>query len=261
MRMRMWMLRLRAMVPWLAVTVISCVITLIVLLPAAWITPQVARATQGHVNLIEPAGSLWRGSAVLMLAAGSDSSAPTLLPGRIEWRTAFWPLLTGRLYMTLEQRDAMSGPLTLNATARTSTLSAGSLAVPAALLAGLGAPFNTLDLQGNVRLSWSEWRLLERRPFGQLTVMLSEMASRVSRVKPLGSYRVVFQAQGDTSTLDLSTLAGPLQLKGHGTIAGGTTQFQGEASAEPEQRDNLAGLLNLLGQPIGGGAVALRFVQ
>ncbi|WP_206999878.1 type II secretion system protein N [Trinickia mobilis] len=259
--MKLWMWRLRAFAPWLAVAVASCGITLIAMLPAAWITPRFAQETQGHVNLIEPSGSLWHGSAALMLAAGSDSSTATLLPGRIEWHTAFWPLLTGRLQMRMEQSDAMPDPVTLDATANGATLSGGSLAVPAALLAGLGAPFNTLDLQGGVRLTWTDWRLLEHKPFGQLIVTLTDMASRVSRVKPLGSYRVVFQAEGESSTLDLSTLKGPLQLKGHGSMAGGMTQFQGEASAAPDQRDNLAGLLNLLGRPSGMGTVALTFVH
>jgi general secretion pathway protein N len=255
----MW--RLRRLAPWLALAVVSCAITLIAMLPAAWITPQFAQRTQGHVNLIDPAGSLWQGSAALMLAAGSDSSTATLLPGRIEWHTAFWPLVTGRLQMRMKQSDAMPDPVTLDATLNGATLSGGTLAVPAALLAGLGAPFNTLDLQGYVSLTWTDWRLFEQKPFGQLSVTLTDMVSRVSRVKPLGSYKVVFQAEGDSSTLDLSTLKGPLQLKGHGTIAGAATQFQGEASAAPDQRDNLAGLLNLLGRPTGTGSVALTFLQ
>ncbi|TKC83511.1 type II secretion system protein N [Trinickia terrae] len=259
--MKLWMWRLKAFAPWLAVAVVSIGITLVAMLPAAWITPQIAQQTQGHVNLIEPSGSIWHGSAALMLAAGSDSSTATLLPGRIEWHTAFWPLLTGRLQMRMLQSDAMPDPVTLNATATGATLSAGSLGVPAALLAGLGAPFNTLDLQGDVRIAWSDWRVLEHKPFGQLTVTLTDMASRVSRVKPLGSYRVVFQAEGGQSTLDLLTLKGALQLTGHGTITGGLTVFQGAASAAPEQRDNLAGLLNLLGRPTGTGSVALSFMH
>ncbi|HLX02523.1 MAG TPA: type II secretion system protein N [Trinickia sp.] len=259
--MKLWMWRLRVFAPWLAIAVVSCGITLVVMLPAAWITPQFAKQTQGHVNLIEPSGSLWHGSAALMLAAGSDSGTATLLPGRIEWHTAFWSLLTGRLQMRMKQSDAMPDPVTFEATANGAGLSGGSLAVPAALLAGLGAPFNTLDLQGDVNLTWSEWRVLGHKPFGQLIVTLTDMSSRVSRVKPLGSYRMVFQAEGASSTLDLSTLKGPLLLQGHGTMAGGMTQFQGEASAEPDQRDNLAGLLNLLGRPTGTGAVALTFVH
>ncbi len=259
--MNFWMRRLRAVVPWVLVAVLSNAAVLLVLLPAAWITPQFAKATRGHVNLVDPAGSLWNGSATLMLAAGDDPSGATLLPGRIEWHTAFWPLFTGRVRMQMRQTEAMPDAVTLDATPRGATLTGGSIAVPASLLAGLGAPFNTLDLQGDVRLAWTNWRTLGNEAFGQLNVTLGEMSSRVSLVKPLGSYRVALQAEGAHSTVDLSTLKGPLMLDGHGTVQQAHVSFQGTASAAPGQRDNLAGLLNLLGRQTGPDKVALTFVH
>ncbi|HEX7912563.1 MAG TPA: type II secretion system protein N [Paraburkholderia sp.] len=259
--MSYWMRRLRVALPWLVVAVLSAAVVMLALLPAAWITPQFARQTRGHVNLVDPSGSLWHGSATLMLAAGSDMSAATLLPGRIEWHTAFWPLFTGRVRMTMRQSDAMPEPITVDATPRTATVTSGAITVPASLLSGLGAPFNTLDLQGNVQLSWSDWRSFNREAFGQMTVTLTDVSSRVSLVKPLGSYRVVFQAEGASSTLDLTTTKGPLTLTGNGTVSAGSTSFHGTASAAPEARDNLAGLLNLLGRPSGPDTVALTFVH
>lgn len=259
--MNVWMRRLRAALPWLVVAVLSSGTVLLVLLPAAWITPQFTKASGGHVNLVDPAGSLWHGSATLMLAAGSDTSSATLLPGRIEWQTAFWPLFTGRVRMTMLQSEAMPDPITVDATRRGALVSQGSIAVPAALLTGLGAPFNTLDLRGEVRLAWSDWRSFGQEAFGQLTVTLSDASSRVSLVKPLGSYQVVIQAQGNSSTIDLSTLKGPLMLKGHGMVGGGVSSFNGTATAAPEVRDNLAGLLNLLGRPSGPDTVTLTFVH
>ena len=253
--------RLLAALPWLVIALVSCGVTLLVMMPAAWITPQFAKATQGHVNLIEPSGSVWHGSAALVLAAGRDAGAGTLLPGRVQWQTAFWPLLTGRLSMRMQQVPAMPEAIAVAAAPHSATISAGEIAVPAALLAGLGAPFNTLDLQGAVRLGWTPWRLLGSRAYGQLVITLTDMSSRVSPVKPLGSYRVAFQSEGDHSTIDLSTLRGPLMLSGHGTVAAGSTSFHGQASASPEARNNLAGLLNLLGRPTGDGTVALDYVR
>jgi general secretion pathway protein N len=259
--MSYWMRRVRVALPWLVVGALSSSVVMLAMAPAAWITPQFARQTGGHVNLVDPAGSLWHGSATLMLAAGSDMSAATLLPGRIEWRTGFWPLFTGRVRMVMRHSEAMPDPITVDATPRSATVTPGTLAVPASLLSGLGAPFNTLDLQGNVQLSWSDWRSFNREAFGQLTVTLNDVSSRISLVKPLGSYRVTFQAQGASSTLDLTTLKGPLMLNGSGTMSGASTSFHGTASATPEARDNLAGLLNLLGRPSGPGTVTLSFVH
>jgi len=259
--MTYWMRRLRVALPWLAVALLANAVVMLTLLPAAWITPQFARQTHGHVNLVNPSGSLWHGSATLMLAAGSDMSAATLLPGRIEWRTAFWPLFTGRVRMTMRHSEAMPDPITVDATLRSATITPGAMAVPASLLSGLGAPFNTLDLQGDVRLAWSDWRSFNQEAFGQLTVTLNDVSSRVSLVKPLGSYRLLFQAQGASSTLDLTTLKGPLMLTGNGTVSAVSTSFRGTASAAPEARDNLAGLLNLLGRPSGPDTVALTFAH
>ncbi|WJF90309.1 type II secretion system protein N [Paraburkholderia bonniea] len=259
--MTFWMRRVRAALPWVLVGVLSSGATLIALLPAAWIAPMFAKATNGHINLADPSGSLWRGSATLMLAAGTDASGATVLPGRIEWQTAFWPLFTGRVRMQMRQTDAMPDAVRVDAQLRGATLSAGGIGVPAALLAGLGAPFNTLDLQGDVRLSWTDWRSFGSEAFGQLVITLNEMSSRVSRVKPLGSYRVVFQAEGAGATLDLSTTKGPLMLSGHGTLREGAVSFQGSASSAAEARENLAGLLNLLGRPNGPDSVALVFAR
>ncbi|WP_244814823.1 type II secretion system protein N [Caballeronia sp. Lep1P3] len=259
--MSYWTRRLRLALPGLVVAVLSVAGTLLVMLPAAWITPQFAKATGGHVDLAEPSGSLWNGSATLTLAAGSDPSGATLLPGRIEWTTSFWPLFTGRLHMTMRQTEAMPDAVIVDATRRGATLSPGAIAVPATLLAGLGAPFNTLNFDGTVRLSWTEMRVLGRNAYGQFVVTLDDMASRVSRVKPLGSYRVALQAQGPSATIDLSTSKGPLILTGNGVVSQEATTFEGTAKADPEQRENLAGLLNLLGRHTDPDTVALTFAR
>ena len=248
--------------PWFAMAVVSVVVTLAVMLPAAWIVPQFAKATGGHVNLVDPAGSLWRGSATLMLATGSGaggSDGATLLPGRIEWRTAFWPLFSGRVRMEMRQTDSMPDAVFVDAGPSGSTVSPGTIAVPASLLTGLGAPFNTLNMDGNVRLTWTELRMLGHNTYGQVIVTLDDMASSVSRVKPLGSYRVVFQAEGQAGTMDLTTSRGPLLLSGQGTVSQTSSAFNGVATSTPEARENLAGLLNLLGRHTGPDTVELTF--
>jgi general secretion pathway protein N len=256
--------RLLATWPWVCVAVVTVMVTLLIMLPAAWIVPQFGKNTGGHVNLVDPAGSLWKGSATLMLATGGGGGGgdgATLLPGRIEWHTAFWPLLTGRVRMQMRQTEAMPDAVFVDAGLSGSTLSPGAIAVPASLLAGLGAPFNTLDMDGNVRLTWTDWRVLRRNTYGQVIVTLDDMSSRVSRVKPLGSYRVVFQAEGEAGTIDLTTVRGPLMLTGQGTVSQTSSAFHGEATSAPEARENLAGLLNLLGRHTGPDTVELTFVR
>ena len=91
---------------------------------------------------------------------------------------------------------------------------------------------------------------------------LTDIASALSPVKPLGAYRLQFDWQGANARLTLSTLSGPLQMAGQGAMVKGRLQFRGEAWAQPGQEQKLAILLNLLGQQRQRGnrhVVALEF--
>jgi general secretion pathway protein N len=250
---------LRAALPWLVSGGLAIAVTLLVLAPAAWVAPYVAQATQGRARLIDADGSLWNGSAALALTPGADPDGATVLPGRLEWHTAFWPLLIGRLDVRVRQTEAMPDAITLEAGLRQGRLSAGSARLPASLLTGLGAPFNTLDLQADVRVQWNDWRWFGQQGFGHLNVTVADATSRVSTVRPLGTYQAEIEAQGARMALTLSTQKGPLMLTGHGGFGAGGSSFTGRASAAPEARENLAGLLNLIGRQLGDGSVALGY--
>ncbi|MCY0389192.1 type II secretion system protein N [Robbsia sp. Bb-Pol-6] len=256
-RWRAWL----RVLPWLLVVCVACLATVLVLLPAAWIVPRFAAATGGRVSLVDPQGSLWHGSARLMLSAGSDAEGATVMPNRIAWTTRAWPLLSGHLRMVMREEQPQALPVLLDARWDGTTLSAGGLAVPAGLLTGLGAPFNTLDFQGDMRLDWTEWRLIGDRAYGGLVVSLRDLSSRVSLVRPLGTYRATVTAAGQEGTLVVETLSGPLTVSGDGQFRDGRMNFAGRVSSSDEARPNLAGLLNLMGRPLGDGAHALSFVR
>ncbi|MGF7190131.1 general secretion pathway protein N [Robbsia andropogonis] len=260
------------------IAVVTVVLTILVLLPAAWVTPLCARYTQGRVALVDVTGSLWRGSAVLVLAPGGlpDASLPAgsddvmapgsaalkaaRLPYRVLWHAAFWPLFAGEVRLDVREDSPLSQNVRIVAGMNGVTVHAGGIAVPVSLLNGLGAPFNTLDLQGETRLEWTDWRLLRTGAYGQMTVLLDNMSSSISRVRPLGSYRVHLQATGNGVRLQLATETGPLFLSGSGEGNGEGFQFTGQARAEgPAQANLVSGLLPLLGPKIESNTVALRF--
>jgi general secretion pathway protein N len=117
---------------------------------------------------------------------------------------------------------------------------------------------NTLRPEGAMRLSTpglkiervqGRWRL-----DGQATLDLTDISSRVATVDVLGSYRAVVlgnAAGGDTVTLQLSTIGGPLQLSGNGQWAGAKLRFTGEASAAEGSEAALNNLLNIIGRRQG----------
>lgn len=249
--------------PWgwaLAGVLLGLLLTTLLAAPARWLAAGVAQASGGVVQLAEPQGSLWTGSARLLLTGGAGSQDRSALPGRVHWRLRpGWGALALWLNADCCTPD---GPLGLRLSprwggARLALADAHSV-WPAALLAGLGTPFNTLQPQGELNLSTQalalQWQAGRASVQGQADVTLRQLSSRVATLRPLGSYRVQLRG-GDTPTLALSTLEGPLRLNGEGQWVGQRLRFQGEASAEPGLEGALANLLNLLGRRQGERAL------
>lgn len=220
-------------------------------LPAAWLTPMVEQQTGGRLTLGDPQGSVWRGSAFAGAASDAGSPVAPVLPGRFRW-TLSPLLLLGIVDARIDNPEALDSTLTVSGSWNAWQLGPASLQMPAERLAALGAPLNTLQPSGRMQLSWPELRLRRNANRldieGRMQLALTDIASALSPVKPLGAYRLQFDWQGARAQLTLATLSGPLQMEGHGEIVNGRLQFSGLAWAQPGQEQRLAVLLNLLGQ-------------
>lgn len=87
---------------------------------------------------------------------------------------------------------------------------------------------------------------------GQVVVEAHDLATRVSTLRPLGSYRVEINASADDqASLSLATLNGGLQLQGNGQWVGGRLRFRGDAQAAPGNETALANLLSIIGRREG----------
>lgn len=235
--------------------------------PASWLAQAVASASGERLQLADARGTVWSGTAVLLLAGGPDSRDASALPGRLRWDVGlsqgFSPQL--RLFHPCcQEAPAVLGlragigtwGLTLPAQA------AGLGTWPAAWLTGLGTPFNTLQLSGTIRvgtpgasLEWAEGRL---RMQGSVQFELADVSSRIVAIDSLGSYRLVLAggaAQPDAPALSLQTVQGPLQLSGSGRWTGSRLRFAGEASAAEGSEAALNNLLNVIGRREGRRSV------
>jgi general secretion pathway protein N len=129
---------------------------------------------------------------------------------------------------------------------------------PAASLAGLGTPWNTLQFDGELRLSTEgvsvEWAAQRLAVTGRAELVARNISSRLSTLRPMGSYRINLQG-GSSPTLRLATLEGSLQLSGSGQWVGNRLRFQGEASADPAREAALSNLLNIIGQRSGSRSI------
>lgn len=233
--------------------------------PARWLVGPLAQATGGRVQLVNVRGTVWNGQADVGLTGGAQSQDWTSLPGGLRWQLrpqwAAGPGLALALQapcctpqgLRLQARPSRSG-LVLTAQAHRSSW-------PAGLLAGLGAPWNTLQLQGQLSLDTPglelRWGSRGLQAHGTATVEVRDAASRLSTLRPMGSYRLHWQADaaaGAPATparVSLETLEGALRLQGQGQWVAGRLRFEGHAEASPGREQALANLLNLLGRRQG----------
>lgn len=256
---------MRRSVLWLTAIVLAVVLTVIAFLPAAWLGQIVEKQTGSRLTLGDPQGTLWRGSAFLGGAPGAGGSVTPLLPGRFSWRLSPMVLL-GHVDLTLENPDALSHPVHLTGSWSQWQVTPGALLLPAERLAGLGAPLNTLAPSGTMRLSWNMLQLQRMNNSvavqGRTLLTLTDMGSVMAPIKPLGSYEMAMDWQGQTAQLGLKTVRGALLLSGAGTLQNGRLRFSGDAQAADGYEETLGNMLNLLGQRRivnGKKTIALEF--
>ena len=220
-------------------------------------------ASGGHLRLLNTRGTLWRGQADLVLAGGRDSVAALALPQGLRWRlTPAWshgPAL--RLELVAPCCAAQGLELLLGVGIGTARLELASHSSqwPAAWLAGLGAPWNTIRLQGQLQLQTAgfgiEWAQGRARLSGPFELQAQDLSSSLSTLKPLGSYRLRVEPDaGGSPRLRLDTLRGDLKLSGEAQSSGDRLRFQGLAEATPDSERTLSNLLNILGRRDGARA-------
>lgn len=254
----------RTPVPWswaLAGTVMGAVAALLLFAPARWLAALVAWGTQGHLVLEDARGTVWRGSARGVVAGGRGSRDAMALPSRLAWTLE--PGLRG-LDLSLHAPCCMPAPVRvrIQPTAQGLNVSMDDVATsrwPAQLLAGLGTPWNTLQLEGRLQLSTHglhlRWTPQQLQVQGQAQLLALDMASRLTTLRPLGSYRLRLVGATPAATLQLETLEGGLRLTGTGQWQAAHLRFSGEATAAPEHATVLANLLNLLGRREGARSI------
>ena len=232
--------------------------------PASWLAAGVAQATRQHLLLAEAQGTLWEGSALLVLTGGEGSRDAALLPSRLDWRLS--PTWQG-LRLSLAQACCIAPGVSLDLHPGWGQPRLAVQAIngqvgqwPAAWLEGLGAPLNTLRPTGELRLvtrnlrlqrSQGQWRLE-----GQAELDLLQASSLLSTLAPLGSYRVTVRGQpaGPVDVI-LQTLDGALLLSGQGQVGPAGLRFRGEARAAAGQEAPLNNLLNIIGRRNGAASV------
>lgn len=266
---------------------IGCLAGVLLQAPASWLGQALARVSHQRMLLLNPQGTVWQGSADWALSDGDFSEvgqgerarnpqamadlgsatgpSATRLPSRLQWQIRphlDWSTFSIGLKLSLSSPCCTPLPWQVVATPTWQGLRVQSndhsSVWPATWLMGLGAPWNTVQAQGQLQvrtqqLQWLQpWSSARMAPAltGQVELQWQQFSTRLSTLKPLGSYRVLVTG-GDTMQVELTTLEGSLQLQGRGEWLQGRLRFRGEAKAQTDAEAALSNLLNVLGQRRG----------
>ncbi|MFY8179542.1 MAG: type II secretion system protein N [Limnohabitans sp.] len=246
--------------------------------PASWLGAAVAHVTQQRILLLNPQGTLWQGSAQWHLSDGQrdwqdvQQGAPLhsrRLTSPVQWQIApkfdFKHMNIG-LQLAIHTACCTPTPLQWRLTPTWQGLRIRSndhaSQWPAKWLVGLGAPWNTVQPDGQLQLRTQQFEWLQPwqtskgqgQMQGQISLQWQHLSTRLSTLQPLGNYRLVVTG-GELPQLQLNTLEGSLLLEGRGEWRQGRLRFRGEAKAQNGAETALSNLLNVLGQRRGNTSI------
>ena len=247
--------------PWAACVagaLLGGLIGLALFAPAHWLTRALERISADRVQWQHVGGTIWSGSGQPTVRLGPTDASLGTLPGAVHWTIRpQWDGLALAVYADCCTTQALQFSLHMGWDGMRLVLADGVSRWPAQLLDGLGAPWNTLRAQGSLALrsqqlqlhmAQGRWRL-----GGSAQLEAIDISTRLSPLKPLGSYRLRVVG-GETPSLDITTLAGSLQIEGQGQWTAQGLRVQAQAQAAPGYEDRLGNLLNIIGQRQGARA-------
>ena len=235
---------------------IALLATLLILVaayfPIRWLSATVAKTTSCQVAVLQPEGTLWKGSAQLGFSdiqpgASETCRTPQISSERFAWTTQC--SVSNLKCKWIIQYANMARPLELTVHPSAITLASNQIELPASMIEVAGGLMRSLHLRGKLAIRWEDL-VWDSSPRGLVEVRFLNITSPISPVKPLGSYALTFQLK-QALTLDVSTLNGPLLLTANGTVEKGRLSLHGEATAPPESLDSLIGLLSIIGKKDG----------
>jgi len=245
---------------------IGACIALVTQAPASWLANTISNASQQRFVLQNAQGTVWRGSAIALLSDGNQDAKPIAkagmpLPSRLHWNfSSGFDTELGRLVMRAQIKsecctpEPLQGTISLGWQGPRIDIANQQSQWPAHWLVGLGSPWNTVQPEGSMQLRTENLILQSTagapKIQGLAELTLSQLATPLSTLRPLGTYRLRVQG-GDTMAVSLATIEGGLQLSGNGQWANGRLRFKGEARAQPAFEAALSNLLNILGQRQG----------
>ena len=238
---------------------LGVVLAALVSAPAQWLSWAVSQLTHGQVQMRDARGSVWRGDAQWVLTSGEGGREALALPSRLAWQIQWVGFLSWQWRFQTDCCLTQPWRFTLipSIDGLDLSLQGGASQWPLRWLGGLGAPWNTVGLDGflgtkevDLKVSWRPWHAQGLQIVGKADLEMAEVTSDLSTIKPLGDYKVLLVANENVS-ISLQTLRGHLNLQGQGTWNTKGLRFEGLAEAAKGYEAALMNVLGVLGQRRG----------
>lgn len=189
-------------------------LTVMVNAPAVWADRAVAAVSAGVIRIAEPKGSLWSGSGIPIvnfsllrtgdLPSDRADSGWQRLSAPITWRLGLdlWSAQATVAIKSSELRGA-SPEFQVGVSTSGLYLPAGQWALEPLRFENLAGPMGLARVSGRLRGSWPEIR----QPWGsrldlksdKVVIELSEAASALTPIRPLGDVRLTVSSSGSNS--------------------------------------------------------------
>ena len=229
--------------------------------PATWVANHVGRASGGRLQIAQARGFWHQGSGFLVVSSAPGGSDAMHWQQALEWQLGAlqWPWLWSLHIKLPEVGPPLSVLLSLNRSGWAMATTPWRGVLPLAVLQGLGAPFNTLALEGDAQFGLAAVPLVSAPPrqapiSPNIEIHIKQLRSALAREVVLGDYVVQGTASGSGGAFVLRTTSGVLQLDGAGDCRGRprlTCSFKGTARAKRQDDAVMANLLGLLGEQQG----------
>lgn len=233
------MTRRSLIVIWLGVYLVALVATL----PASLLDSGLKRASHGRLRLVETSGTLWSGTGRIELR---DADSRFGISSGVVWRFLPRSLIGGHLVFDVDvEQSPRSFPLTISFSQI--KVANADIRLPAAVL-GLALPrLAPLGPAGDLLLHVADMSLQRDTVRGSAALQWRSASSALTPVAPLGDYELRLDGDGTQTLAALSTLQGPLQIDGKGSLsASGKRQFFATLRVPENLRQEISPTLRLI---------------
>jgi general secretion pathway protein N len=249
-------------------------VILVATMPASFIAQQVAPMLPPQVAIEGIKGNVWGGEASVRIggAKGPEGGAAPGMPPP----AGNAPIVIEKVQWRLKPQRLANGMIAFD-----TNVSSGGFEAKGELqrdgsrwrvrdfrLDGDASGFATIfpvlaiyKFSGPVTATAASLEGTEREVWGDVRIEWRDASSAMSPVRPLGSYRADWHANGLIGSISVATLSGPLRVAGAGTTTMPTyLDFRGEAGADASIGLALDPLLDQIGprKPNGARAIEIR---